>query len=186
VRRLLVAEDGFTLIETMVAVAMMGIVVVAMFAILYVGQSGSKTIVDWGDQNQQLRVAMRQMAEDLTNSWLVSVEPNAAGVQVYGEQTFAAKDVSYSNFGWTAGQEEWPGDLADWPAVIVRYSLQGNSLIREASDAFGMVSSQVIVSNLEAGSSIESNGPNQVKVVLRRAAGGGKRVGEVQSVFFVR
>lgn len=179
-------QRGFTLIETLIAMSILTVVVVSTVGVLFVGQSSVRSITDWSDQTQQLRLAMKQMADDLSQSkW--TANPSAQNEITALVWQPVVDRGNYSAFDWTVPSAEWPGDLVEWVDLSIRYTIEGDSLIRLVSDPSGTYSQRVVVTNLLSGSYISVDSARHlVRIHLRKQAAGVTRVAEAHAEFFVR
>jgi type II secretory pathway pseudopilin PulG len=193
-RQRLADQSGVTLMEVLASATILVVAITSALAILFVGERSSRSQVAWSDQAQQLRAAIKQMADDLayaqweTSSICRFYQPTAAlAYQPVTSRTGAA---------W-AGLPDWPGDLTDWPAICIQYELANDALIRQAfdrNDVYKVYSRRAVVTGLipageENGSILEVDTTNRlITVVLRapRQGGGPSDVVEVATQFHMR
>ncbi|HYG57501.1 MAG TPA: prepilin-type N-terminal cleavage/methylation domain-containing protein [Symbiobacteriaceae bacterium] len=186
-------QRGMTLAEMLVAMAIFVMAITSVISVVLMGQKNSSSMLTWGDQSQQMRLALNQMADDMAVARWDSTTPTAGKIRVLAYQPYAWKD-EVSDPLWM-GTDGWPGDLTFWPEVYVEYELTSDGrLIRTVSQATesgvaaAVYSRQVLVSGLQNDSSLtvvaDPSTPNLISVRLR-AATGGNRIAEIASRFYV-
>jgi type II secretory pathway pseudopilin PulG len=179
--RLLRPRDGFTLVETMLALSILVLVVVTAVGAMLVGQRNAQKVAAMEETTQQLRLAIRQMTTDMTYARWDSTSPPAgtAYAQIYQPYTVLG-----------SGDGEWPGDLDPSPEFQLTYAISADgSLIREIFEPnFAQTyTRQVLVAGLRSDSALSVDASSQtVQVRLRKTMPGGTKVAEVSSTFFLR
>jgi prepilin-type N-terminal cleavage/methylation domain-containing protein len=198
-------EAGFTLVEVLVSAAILAVTIITAMSLLFVGRASSQELVEDVDATQQLRTALRQMADDLSFAGWDSRYPPTCYSTMYGDSfdgcVFAAKAfqpaADNTAAKWSAFPD-FPGDLTSNSTVIgIRYLLQGDALIREVFDSTStsrVYSSRTLVKGLipydgaGGGSEMTLQGTRRVRVVLQmvRPKGRGDRsVAKMSSEFFL-
>jgi prepilin-type N-terminal cleavage/methylation domain-containing protein len=203
---------GFTLVELLVAVSLVGLLAVTVMGAFTVGHRSVKGMAEGLDANQQLRAAVKMMTDDLSfANWIAGPSPNYCYVPngdyilTYGcvLEVLAYQPTANRSGGYWNSFPDWPGDLSSTSRVLIRYRLDQGDLIREVSDfaSSGRVySSRVLLSGLLPydgdGSDCGSQStlcpvpgrPKLVQLVLRMpvTAGGSTNVAQISSVFYMR
>lgn len=176
---------GFTLVETLLAGALFVMLVTSVTSVLLMGQRSSWHISNWGDRTQQLRLAARQVEEDLAFAGWDPLSSTLQKIQVKGYQPFVDK----SEGDWS-DLDEWPGNLVFWPEFTVEYEISSanqfiRSVYKKNMESTTVYTRQVLFSNLKTDSVLRVAAPNLVEVRLRAGAGG-NRIAEAFSSFFIR
>lgn len=190
-------QRAFTLVEVLCSVAIMLSVISLTTFVLIVGHKQRQYAVAFSDQTQQLRVAMQQIAQDLTGTRLVA---NTSSTSVYtlevkGFQPFALRSpqnpadggIDYgSSFDWNQVDSGWPGDLLLFADVHVRYTISNGILRREVfAEGFDVVTSEVLLSGIEGSSILPAGTSGVYEVILTRSAKEGGRGAAVRSSFYL-
>lgn len=180
---------GMTLVETILAIGILVLVVTSALAVLLTGEKSNLQFLRWGDNSQQLRLALKQMSDDFAYAtW-------NDGNQVSGNVTefWANGYVTIPNRDWT-GPADWPGVAFDWPSVTIRYTLSGSTLARDVVDQYtNVVTHQVLATGLIPTSDPSGNGSfmkldplgRTLSVRLTSRASGVTRLGEAYSTFYL-
>lgn len=140
-------QQGFTLVELMLAMLILASVLVLTGGVLVAAQAFSRSTLDWGDQAEQLRMALGQLGEDITYGQWYGVPAGTDQLQVTGYQP------KLDQTGWDPGwiSDGWPGWLSQVRSLLVQYTLDGDQLVREVSDIQSpgkVYSHQVLANNL--------------------------------------
>lgn len=201
-------SNGFTLLELLVAVSLLGLLAMTVVGAFTVGHRSVLGMADKLDANQQLRAAVKMMTDDLSFAKSIpGIVPfcyvadsdlywtNGCEFTVRAYQPTANK----TDPSWTTDFPDWPGDLQSTATVRIRYRLVDKDLIREIYDEANssrVYSSRVLISGLspynenepEKGSRFESLANGLVQVVLRMEGptGGSADVAQVATVFYIR
>lgn len=179
-RRPVLDQQGFTIVEVLLATAILVTVTAATFSALFVFVREYKAMTAFTARVQELRSALKQVSDDLTNAQYFGPDP------YYDVTVIAYQPVVLND--WGAGLEAWPGDLTDWPTVYVSYAIRNGNLMRDVSDYAGLKSTRVVIANLDAGSSlqVDISNPKIIHLTLGKGAGGGTRSAKVQTDFYLR
>lgn len=182
---MLARQEGFTLLETLVAVSLFVTLFVSVGSVLYIGQTSLPRISRWTDQSQQLRLAMSSMSEDLTYAELNSPTPcttDASGTTCVFD---VYQPVTQNPDG------EWPGDLMDWPPLIVEYRLGVDGTlsrrVREGANSNYAYTWQVLANGLDPTSTLQVDSTQKlVKARLKASLAGVATVAHLYSEFHLR
>jgi prepilin-type N-terminal cleavage/methylation domain-containing protein len=196
---------GFTLVELLVAVSLVGLLAVSVMGAFTVGHRSVKGMAEGLDANQQLRSAVKMMTDDL--SFAKSIAGTVAFCWMPDGDIYLTSGCEFiarasqptsnrSNAYWN-DFPDWPGDVSNAPYVRIRYRMVNGDLIRETydeSDSSRVYSSRVLLSGLapydetENGSRFEQLANGLVQVVLRMpvTAGGRSDVAQVSTIFYMR
>lgn len=187
-------QRGFTLVELLCAMTVLIVLISLVGSVLFLGQKQRQLARAYADQTQQLRVAMQQLAQDLTGTRLERFRPGTQELEVVGSQPFALTHPAAgygSTFDWNDSSvvdSSWPGDLLLLAKVFIRYSITTDGVLKREVWSDGQdaaASTQVLLTGLAPGSMIDLNN-SEVTVVLRMDVGGGNRSAEVRSTFFLQ
>jgi len=140
-------QQGFTLVEMMLAMLILTSALVLTGGVLVAAQSFSQSTLEWGNRAEQLRMAIGQLGEDITYGQWSGVPPSTDQFRLTAYQP--KLDTTGWNTGWTA--EGWPGWLTQARTLSVLYTLEDDQLIREVSDGLSptkVYSRQVLASGL--------------------------------------
>lgn len=199
---------GFTLVELLVAVALVGLLSVTVMGAFTAGHRSVKGMAEGVDANQQLRAAVKMMTDDLNFAkWASGSDPSFVNCYLANGDDLLVNVCEFSvrayqptadrsNPYW-ADFPAWPGDLTNTVLVRVRYRLVDGDLVRELYDEANssrVYSSRILVAGLnpydgsETGSRFEQLANGLVQVVLRMpvTAGGRTDVAQVSTVFYMR
>jgi len=190
-------QRGITLVETLLAAALLVTLIISAMSVFFIGHRSTQYMVDWGDQTQALRIGMKQITDDVAfadRDWGSPVTLSSREFYVEGYRPVVDRNAGY--WDWSSLPEEWPGDLVDLDFVTVHYVLEGDKLIREVSGNFGVVSRQVSAAGLipygdpsgDGSYLVVDDASGLIKVMLRtdRKKAGVNSVAEVYAEFHVR
>jgi|GEM_PF-3080611 len=192
-------QRGFTLVEMMAAAGILVLVFTTTATILLTAQRSSQYVLQNGDLTQQLRVAMKQIADDMTYAeWDEFHNPPPGGLVTVTEFTIIGRmPVVTQERNTSSGPDwsysDWPGYIYAWSPVYIRYALVGDTLVREVKDENGFpVSKQILISGLAAAGSGEASfleidsSQRTVNVRLSAPQAGGNRYAKLFSSFYLR
>lgn len=196
---------GFTLVELLVAVALVALLAITVLGAFTVGHRSMQGMAQGLDANQQLRSAIKLMTEDLSFAKSIGgivpfcYEPDGNLYAAYGCEFTVRADqprVIRDSPEWSS-LPNWPGDLDTVLGVRVRYRLVDDELIREVfseANPDRVYSSRVLLSGLapydgtDEGSQFDQVGIGLVQVRLRMpsAGGGSTDAAVVSTIFYMR
>lgn len=145
----LVDEKGFTIVEVLLVAFILSLVIAMLTGIVVAAQTSTQAAQEQGEMNEQIRLAMNQMAEDFGfGQWCT---PCGADELTEQKVTLLAYQQNTTFVGWDAGWSEWPGYLRDARLLRVQYRFEGDQLIRTIFDSVNtskIYSEQVLVRGL--------------------------------------
>ncbi|MFZ5826930.1 MAG: PilW family protein [Bacillota bacterium] len=158
-------QTGHTLVEMMVALAVLVLVMASVASTLFFGEAASKTGIRWTDTTQQLRVAMKQVSEDFTYASSVMTSPEEFTIAV--RQPLVTREGGFSDYDWSAASADWPGELREWPELQITYKLEGGILSRKVISAYSVHSVQTLAVGLDPNTFIRPSPLNPEIVQVR-------------------
>lgn len=137
-------EAGLTLVEVMISLSLLALAISVATSVWMVGHAVSKDADRWGDRNEQLRMALNILGEDLTYAipygdparlnWCCSVG------EAYDDEALERQWIEVaiyqprmSTAGWDAGWTSmgWPGWITQARSLRLKYALYyDGSLVR--------------------------------------------------------
>lgn len=204
-RRWVSAQEGLTLVETMLSMAILAMALAMIMGVLWTSQSDSRAAAKWGDQAQQLRMAMNMLGQDISFA-TTDGDPKNLGWCCSGggsEFTVAVYHPKASTTGWHpywTQTERWPGMMNSARTLLVTYRIEGGALIRVVREPVylsgGGLSStsgkeyhrQEVLSNVDAsGSGFTVDGTKHlITARLRTVEGEGVPSAETSAQWHVR
>lgn len=126
-------EPGFTLVEFLVALAILAMVSTVVAGVVFAAQAGTKAAQQRGDKTEQLRAALNQIGDDVSmGQWCcTSTAPSGDTVLITAWQI-----PSTDRTGWDSSWGSWPGYLGATRSVLIQYRLEGDQLVRIVYDGW--------------------------------------------------
>jgi type IV pilus assembly protein PilW len=137
-------KRGFSLIELLVALAIMSIVSGAIYSVFSVSSRSYTTQGVTADVQQSVRAAMEVMLQDIRTAGL---DPTASGN--FGIELAEATKLRFTSDSIDAGLDDFNGELDDTNSERITYVLQGTQLNQILYETTASENSQPLISDMQ-------------------------------------